>query len=92
MTAVLEKPLATPQTPTPVAKDGVLAALRAVLPADALVLPVGGISPLNMPAFRAAGANGFGVGSALFKPGMTPAQVAESAAAFEAAWAGTIRA
>ena len=70
----------------------VLKALRAVLPADALVLPVGGISPLNMPAFRAAGANGFGIGSALFKPGMTPAQVAESAAGFEAAWAGTIRA
>ena len=70
----------------------VLKALRAVLPADTLVLPVGGISPLNMPAFRAAGANGFGIGSALFKPGMTPAQVAESAGGFEAAWAGTIRA
>ena len=70
----------------------VLKALRAVLPAETLVLPVGGISPLNMPAFRAAGANGFGIGSALFKPGMTPAQVAESAATFEAAWAGTMRA
>ena len=70
----------------------VLKALRAVLPADALVLPVGGISPLNMQAFRNAGANGFGIGSALFKPGMTPAQVAESAGGFEAAWAGTIRA
>jgi 2-dehydro-3-deoxyphosphogalactonate aldolase len=70
----------------------VLKALRAVLPAETLVLPVGSISPLNMPAFRAAGANGFGLGSALFKPGMTPAQVAESAATFEAAWAGTMRA
>jgi 2-dehydro-3-deoxyphosphogalactonate aldolase len=70
----------------------VLKALRAVLPADALVLPVGGISPLNMQAFRSAGANGFGIGSSLFKPGMTAAQVAESAAGFEAAWAGTIRA
>ena len=70
----------------------VLKALRAVLPADTLVLPVGGISPLNMPAFRAAGANGFGIGSSLFKPGMTAAQVAESAGGFEAAWAGTIRA
>jgi 2-dehydro-3-deoxyphosphogalactonate aldolase len=45
-----------------------------------------------MPAFRDAGANGFGIGSALFKPGMTPAQVAESAAEFKAAWAGTMRA
>ena len=70
----------------------VLKALRAVLPAETLVLPVGGISPLNMPAFRAAGASGFGIGSALFKPGMTPAQVAESAAGFEATWAGTMRA
>ena len=70
----------------------VLKALRAVLPAETLVLPVGSISPLNMPAFRTAGANGFGIGSALFKPGMTPAQVAESAAGFEAAWAGTMRA
>ena len=70
----------------------VLKALRAVLPADALVLPVGSISPLNMPAFRTAGANGFGIGSALFKPGMTPAQVGESAAGFKAAWAGTMRA
>ena len=70
----------------------VLKALRAVLPAETLVLPVGSISPLNMPAFRAAGANGFGIGSALFKPGMTAAQVAESAAGFEAAWAGTMRA
>ena len=70
----------------------VLKALRAVLPADALVLPVGGISPLNMQAFRSAGANGFGIGSSLFKPGITAAQVAESAAGFEAAWAGTIRA
>ena len=70
----------------------VLKALRAVLPADALVLPVGGISPLNMQAFRTAGANGFGIGSALFKPGMTAEDVAESAAGFEAAWAGAIRA
>ena len=70
----------------------VLKALRAVLPAETLVFPVGSISPLNMPAFRAAGASGFGIGSALFKPGMTPDQVAESAATFEAAWAGTMRA
>ena len=70
----------------------VLKALRAVLPAETLVLPVGSISPLNMPAFRAAGANGFGIGSALFKPGMTPAQVGVSAAGFKAAWAGTMRA
>jgi 2-dehydro-3-deoxyphosphogalactonate aldolase len=69
----------------------VLKALRAVLPAGTVVLPVGGISPSNMQAYRAVGANGFGIGSALFKPGMSAADVAENAAGFAAAWAGTIR-
>ena len=69
----------------------VLKALRAVLPAGTVVLPVGGISPSNMQAYRAVGANGFGIGSALFKPGMTAAEVAENAAGFAAAWAGTVR-
>ena len=67
-------------------------ALRAVLPASCLLLPVGGIYPGNMNAYRAAGASGFGIGSALFKPGMTAAEVAQAALDFRAAWAGTIRA
>ena len=67
-------------------------ALRAVLPRDALVLPVGGITPANMAAYRAAGADGFGIGSALYKPGATATQVERSARDFLAAWAGTIRA
>ena len=37
MTAVLEKPLATPQADTPVPKDLGLSALRAVLPAHAVL-------------------------------------------------------
>lgn len=65
-------------------------ALRAVLPSDALVLPVGGIAPGNMAAYRAAGADGFGIGSALYRPGATAAQVERSARDFLAAWAGTI--
>jgi 2-dehydro-3-deoxyphosphogalactonate aldolase len=67
-------------------------ALRAVLPADALVLPVGGIVTSNMGAYRAAGADGFGIGSALYKPGMAPAEVKHNALDFLAACAGTIRA
>jgi 2-dehydro-3-deoxyphosphogalactonate aldolase len=67
-------------------------ALRAVLPAQALLLPVGGISTGNMGAYRAAGANGFGIGSALYKPGMTAAEVKRNATDFMAAWAGTMRA
>lgn len=67
-------------------------ALRAVLPAQALLLPVGGITVGNLAAYRAAGANGFGIGSALFKPGMSQAELERSAQAFAAAGAGTIKA
>lgn len=67
-------------------------ALRAVLPADAVLLPVGGIAPGTMAAYRDAGADGFGIGSALYKPGMGAASVAAAAQSFAAAWSGTIRA
>jgi 2-dehydro-3-deoxyphosphogalactonate aldolase len=58
----------------------------AVLPPGTVLLPVGGISADNMPAYFAAGVKGFGLGSGLFKPGMSAAQVAENAAAYVAAW------
>lgn len=61
-------------------------AMRAVLPADLALLPVGGIAPQSMPAYRAAGADGFGLGSALYAPGCTAQQVAERARAFVSAW------
>ncbi len=67
-------------------------ALRAVLPADVLLMPVGGIAPHTMRAYRDAGANGFGIGSALYKPGMDAQAVAGAAQDFAAAWGGTIRA
>lgn len=66
----------------------VVKALRAVLPAGTVVLPVGGITPDNMGPYLAAGANGFGIGSALYKPGMSAADVAENAMKFIAACAG----
>jgi 2-dehydro-3-deoxyphosphogalactonate aldolase len=47
---------------------------------------VGGISPDGMAAYRAAGAAGFGLGSALYRPGMGAAEVAATAAAFARAW------
>ncbi len=50
-------------------------ALRAVLPTPTRLLPVGGITPDNMAAYRSAGASGFGIGSALYKPGTTAQQV-----------------
>jgi 2-dehydro-3-deoxyphosphogalactonate aldolase len=49
-----------------------LKALRAVLPTDIAVLPVGGIQPDNMLPWLHAGARGFGLGSGLYRPGSTP--------------------
>jgi 2-dehydro-3-deoxyphosphogalactonate aldolase len=69
--------------PPPVVK-----AMLAVLPKGTALLPVGGIEPSTMAAYVAAGARGFGLGSALFKPGMTPAEVGTRAAAFVDAWRG----
>lgn len=60
----------------------VLKAMRAVLPVDVPILPVGGITPKNMQDYWNAGAAGFGLGSALYKPGMTAKQVAQTAADF----------
>jgi 2-dehydro-3-deoxyphosphogalactonate aldolase len=63
----------------------VLKSLRAVLPKEVPILPVGGITPQNMKDYWVAGADGFGLGSALYKPGMTVEQVAKSAADFRSA-------
>ncbi|WP_222182107.1 2-dehydro-3-deoxy-6-phosphogalactonate aldolase [Geminicoccus harenae] len=64
----------------------VVKALRAVLPRTMPVFPVGGIEPDSMAAYRQAGADGFGLGSALYKPGMDAEAVAERARAFVSAW------
>ncbi len=63
----------------------VVKAWRAVLLPETLLMPVGGITPDRMDAYLAAGASGFGLGSALFAPNMTPAVVRERAQAFLAA-------
>lgn len=63
----------------------VLKAMRAVLPKDVPILPVGSITVDNMGEYWAAGANGFGLGSALYKPGASAEQVGKSAAKFKAA-------
>ena len=62
-----------------------LKAWRAVLPKDTLVFPVGGIKPDTMAPYWAVGANGFGTGSNVYKPGTTPEQARAVAAAFAAA-------
>lgn len=64
----------------------VVKAWLAVLPTGTVLLPVGGITPDNMKTFLDAGVRGFGLGSGLFKPGMTADAVAERAKAYVAAW------
>jgi 2-dehydro-3-deoxyphosphogalactonate aldolase len=61
-------------------------AMRAVLPKAAALMPVGGITPDNMAVYRAAGASGFGLGSALYAPGQSAELVYEKGAAFMRAW------
>lgn len=57
--------------PAEAASPAVLRALRAVLPAGTMMMPVGGIDANTIPAWRAAGADGFGIGSAVYRPGDT---------------------
>lgn len=72
--------------PAELISPAIVRAMRAVVPKDVKLLPVGGITPDNMADFRAAGVAGFGLGSALYKPGMDAATVAANAKAFVDAW------
>ncbi|PZR00837.1 MAG: 2-dehydro-3-deoxy-6-phosphogalactonate aldolase [Cereibacter sphaeroides] len=54
-------------------------AIRAVLPKDCQVYAVGGAGASNFAAWAAAGANGFGIGTALYTPGLAVAEVAKRA-------------
>jgi len=72
--------------PAEMATPAVIKALRAVLPASTVVMPVGGITPESMAAYLNAGANGFGIGSALYKPGMAADAVTANAIQFRAAY------
>ncbi len=72
--------------PAEAASPGVMKAMRAVLPAGVRMLPVGGIVPSVLDDWHKAGAAGYGLGSALYVPGMDAATVGERARAFVAAW------
>ena len=65
--------------PAEAASPAVVKALLAVLPSNVAVLPVGGIGADNMGPWLAAGAAGFGIGSAIYRPGDTPAAAADKA-------------
>jgi 2-dehydro-3-deoxyphosphogalactonate aldolase len=64
----------------------VVKAWRAVLPADVWLLPVGGIAPETMAPYLAAGASGFGLGSALYRAGISAPEIGARAGAFRDAY------
>ena len=63
-----------------------LKAMRAILPTGTQVYAVGGVGPENFVEWVAASADGFGLGSAIYKPGDTPETVAAKAQAIVAAF------
>jgi 2-dehydro-3-deoxyphosphogalactonate aldolase len=71
--------------PAEAASPAMLRAQRAVLPRDVPVFVVGGIDARILGAWRDAGADGFGLGSALYRPGRAPADVMMRAASFVSA-------
>lgn len=75
--------------PAEASSPAALKALSAVLPAGTRVLPVGGMVPEGLRQWRDAGAAGFGLGSALYSPGMEAPDVAAHAREFIAAWQAT---
>jgi 2-dehydro-3-deoxyphosphogalactonate aldolase len=68
--------------PAEAAPPPVVKAMRAVLPRSVPLLAVGGITPEAMADYLAAGATGFGLGSALYAPGSSAAEVRSRARAF----------
>lgn len=72
--------------PGDMAEPAGLKAMRAVLPKDREVYAVGGAGPDNFAQWAAAGASGFGIGSAIYKPGLSVAEVRAQADAIVAAY------
>jgi 2-dehydro-3-deoxyphosphogalactonate aldolase len=72
--------------PAEMTPPGAVKALRAVIPPQVPLLPVGGVTPQNLAAYRAAGASGAGLGSALYRPGDDADTVRAQARAFVQAW------
>ena len=72
--------------PAELVTPAIMKAMRPILPKGTRLFPVGGITPDTMAPFLATGASGFGLGSALYSPGVSLAQLARQAECFVAAW------
>jgi 2-dehydro-3-deoxyphosphogalactonate aldolase len=72
--------------PAEMVGHGGIKALKSVLPAGTDLWPVGGITPESMGPWRKAGATGFGIGSQLFAPGTSAADVLARGRAYVQAW------
>lgn len=71
--------------PAEAASPAVVKSQKAVLPKDVPLVVVGGVTPETVPEWMAAGADGFGLGGALYKAGQDPRVTIEKARAFVAA-------
>jgi 2-dehydro-3-deoxyphosphogalactonate aldolase len=78
--------------PASVLGPGGIAAIRAVLPSDTTVGVVGGVSEADFAAYAKVGVRTFGLGSSLFKPGMSAAEVGQRAQAAAQAWDAVFKA
>ena len=67
--------------PAEIIPPAVFRAWRAVFPAHTLLLAVGGVSVQNLKDYAGAGASGYGIGSALYKPGRAADETGKLAAA-----------
>ena len=72
--------------PAEVASPQTIKAWKAVLPKHVKIYAVGGVTPENMGDWLSAGASGFGIGSSLYKQGMSMANISESAHSLVSAW------
>lgn len=68
--------------PAEAASPAVVKALKAVLPVEVPLVVVGGVKPETMRSWLDAGANGFGLGSGLYRPGQDAAETAAKARAY----------
>nr|MBA3670368.1 2-dehydro-3-deoxy-6-phosphogalactonate aldolase [Sphingomonas sp.] len=71
--------------PAEAASPAVVRAQRAVLPSELQLIIVGGVRPTSFGPWLAAGADGFGLGSGIYKPGQTPDETLIKARAYSAA-------